>query len=320
VALPPGGYILSFTQAGRAPVRHPLLLSRGERLRLDVQLPAADEVPQGMILIPAGRFLYGSAADEGARRGFLRADPLHAASTEAFLIARYETTFADWIEYLRALDPTERTRRLPRAGSSFQGSLSLSELPDGAYSLSFQSGPQLYRVKEGERLHYERRQQRAAQDWLRFPVTGVSFDDAQAYAGWLERSGRLPGARLCSEREWERAARGADDRDYPHGDRLLPDEANFDETYGKEPVAFGPDEVGSHPASRSPFGVDDMAGNALEWVTSTVAKHGCATRGGAYYYGDLTSRLTNRSEAEPNLRHATQGLRICATHRPRGRQ
>ena len=51
---------------------------------------------------------------------------------------------------------------------------------------------------------------------------------------WLDRTGRVPGARVCEEREWERAARGADDRMYPHGDNLEPDDANFDETYGKD--------------------------------------------------------------------------------------
>ena len=315
LALPPGGYALALSLGGRAQERHLLQLGPGEHLRIAAELPPLSDIPASMVFIPAGRFLYGTAVDESARRGFLRAAPLHAVFTPPYLIARYETTYSDWIEYLRALDPQERLQRLPRAGSSFQGGLTLAELPNGSYELLFHAGPELYRAKAGEPLRYQKRTRRLTQDWLRFPVTGISFEDAQAYVQWLERSGKLPGARLCSEQEWERAARGADDRDYPHGDQLLPDDANFDETYGKEPAAFGPDEVGSHPASRSPYGVFDMAGNALEWVTSTVAKRGCATRGGAYYYGDLTSRLNNRSEWEPNLRNATQGLRICATYR-----
>ena len=76
----------------------------------------------------------------------------------------------------------------------------------------------------------------------------------------------MPGARLCSELEWERAARGGDDRMFPHGDELRAEDANIDLTYGRVDSAYGPDAVGSHPASRSPFGVDDLAGNVLELV------------------------------------------------------
>ena len=56
----------------------------------------------------------------------------------------------------------------------------------------------------------------------------------------------------------------ADARTFPSGPALAPDDANIDSTYGREPLAFGPDEVGSHPGSRSPIGADDMAGNVWE--------------------------------------------------------
>src|SRR5262249_15127434 len=137
---------------------------------------------------------------------------------------------------------------------------------------------------------------------------------AVAYVQWLSSSGRVPGARLCTEYEWERAARGADDRDYPHGDVLDPEDANFTDTYDKDPLAAGPDEVGSHPATRSVFGVDDMGGNAFEWVTSSVTLDKSAARGGAYTYDAITGLIPNRQTPQPQYRDGTLGLRVCADY------
>lgn len=319
-AVEQGSYVLTLTAPDRLPVRFPLVVGR-EAVRMHVELPRPGSVPPGMVYIPAGRFLLGSTAPESIRR--YRTDPLHPVTTAAYLIAEKETTFAEYITYLRALPPAERAHRLPRAGSGFLGGgLSLSERADGAYELMLQAGPQLYRARAGEVLSYQGRGQgrgqyggpRAAQDWLRFPVTGISFADAQAFAQWLDTTRRVPGARLCSEKEWERAARGADDRQYPHGDALAPGDANYSETYDREPRALGPDEVGSYPASRSPFGVLDMLGNAEEWVRPRSAKHSCVVRGCGYSLDATACALSQRTEVEASVRSPSLGLRICAPY------
>jgi len=154
---------------------------------------------------------------------------------------------------------------------------------------------------------------RAEQDWTRFPVAAVSFQDSLAFAAWLNRTHRVPGARLCNEYEWERAARGADGRTFPSGSALAPEDANIDVTYGRDPLAFGPDEVGSHPASRSPVGADDMAGNVWEWTRSVETANAPVERGGCWYNGELTSRSVNRERGEPTQRHIWIGVRVCAT-------
>lgn len=312
IGLEPGSYLFSFEAEGRTPVRYPVLLSRGEALSLSVDLPPASALPQGFVYVPPGRFLFGSSADEEARRAFFNTAPLHPVETGGYLIARYETTYAEWLTYLRALPPEERALRTPKVGG-FTSTLDLQQLPGDIFQLTLKPMNNAYSAREGEMIRYEGREQRAIQDWRRLPVSGVSFEDAKAYAAWLSSTGRVPGARLCSEVEWERAARGADAREFPHGDKLAPDDANIDVTYGKQSAALGPDEVGSHPASQSPFGLEDTCGNVFEWTTSSLAPNETVLRGGSYYFDSTTVRSTNRQISGPIVRDPNIGIRLCAT-------
>jgi formylglycine-generating enzyme required for sulfatase activity len=182
-------------------------------------------------------------------------------------------------------------------------------------------GSREYTVREGELLRYPERDRRAEQDWRLMPVTAINLADAEAYVAWLAQrprsEGGVPGARLCTELEWERAARGVDGRQYPHGDKLGVDDANIDRTYGQKAGGFGPDEAGSHPRSASPFGVEDMAGNAWEWTRNWLEPHKPVARGGSYYYGTNSANSANRDPSDPSLRDLTVGLRVCAELPPK---
>jgi formylglycine-generating enzyme required for sulfatase activity len=308
--LEPGSYRLVLTLPDRPPIQYPILLAQGEELRLRLPLPAS--VPEGYVYVPPGRFLFGSGDDELLRRSILKIQPLHPVRTGGYLIARHEVTYGEWLRFLRELPPAERALRRPQARNFF-GTIELVELPDGQWELNLQPTKQAYRAREGQRLSYLDRSRLTEHDWLRLPVTGISWDDAQAYVGWLSRSGRLPGARLCEVHEWERAARGADARVYPQGDRLAPEDANFDRTYGRKARAFGPDEVGSHPSSHSPFGVADLSGNVWEWVSRSVtAPRLVLYSGGSFYQDFITARSNNHLPGEPSLRSILIGLRVCA--------
>ena len=310
-----GSHLLLVEAPGRFPVRAPIMVRPGESLTLDLALPESSAVPEGFVYVPPGRFLQGAAESEYLRRAFFFSPPLHELETGAYLIARHEVTFGQYIAFLETLSPEERAARMPGSRRRLTV-VDLSREPDGRWRFNLRPASASYSVLDGERLRYDTRDRRREQDWLRFPVSAISFEDSEAYVAWLDRTGQVPGARICTEHEWERAARGADGRRYPAGDWLSPDDANHDVTYGREPGGFGPDEVGSHPRSRSPFGVDDLAGNVWEWTRSSVDPSKPSAQGGSWYQSDLTAHTANRDRVEPTQREALIGLRVCATPRP----
>jgi formylglycine-generating enzyme required for sulfatase activity len=193
------------------------------------------------------------------------------------------------------------------------GILELKESPKTGWMLRIQPQDKIVVAKRGEPIEFPKKLHREKQDWLKFPVGGITYADAQAYVGWLQTSGRLPGARLCSEAEWERAARGADDREYPHGDEITGEDANYDANYQKTPGALGPDAVGSHPLGASPFQVFDLAGNHFEMTSSSLGTGELVGRGGSYYFDALTARSANRIVFPETLRGNDITLRICAS-------
>lgn len=86
------------------------------------------------------------------------------------------------------------------------------------------------------------------------PVCGVSWHEAQAFCAFVAR-------RLPTSAEWERAARGGDERLFPWGDALpRRDLCNFNDDLGRTSV------LGRYPAGVAPCGAFDMAGNVNNWV------------------------------------------------------
>jgi serine/threonine protein kinase/formylglycine-generating enzyme required for sulfatase activity len=317
-ALDPGAYVVEAVAPGHVRTRIAVHLDSGASEALSFRLPKIGAYPEGYVYVPPGRTPVGSHMPDALRTGFFRAVPFHMVETNGYLIGRHEVTVGEWIDYLDALQPAQRDQLLAGqggGGGGFTGKVKLEPTESGwRYTLGVDG--QTLRSDEADMVQYgEPGDPRPARAFpmRQMPLTSLSVARFSDYLQWLDTSGRLPGARLCQDNEWERAARAADNRAFPHGNTLDPDSANFDQT---RQALTGPDAVGSHPTSVSPYGLHDMAGNVYEWVRCTHTG-GLSVRSGAYNFSANTAQV---AAAETMSDHGavgtSMGFRICADFTP----
>ena len=198
--------------------------------------------PKDMVAIPGGRFFMGSDEDLPFER------PAHKVTIGAYCIDRMEVT-------VKSYKACSDNGDCKRAGNSNKW-----DAITAAESKVFD--PECNANAPDARAQH--------------PINCVDWEMADRFC--LSAGKRLP-----SEAEWEFAARGPDGRRYPWGDsepsgsRLnacgtecvawgkahdTAETAMFGETDGFATTA----PVGSFPEGKSPFGLEDVAGNVWEWV------------------------------------------------------
>jgi len=168
------------------------------------------------------------------------------------------------------------------------------------------------------------------------PLVCVTHDDARAFCSWR-------GRRLPTEAEWEKAARGTDERLYPWGNEAVDGaranscDVRCGKVVGKGDRSEAYDDnnavladVGSYPAGVSPAGALDMTGNVWEWVADwygeeyyriserrdprgpdEVEEKSRAIRGGSWSNEPDSLRAAYRYSMNPRVRLTTLGFR-CA--------
>jgi formylglycine-generating enzyme required for sulfatase activity len=248
LTLPPGSYLAVVRrpeqegQADRDTMRLPFVMPRQGAVDLRLELPPVDFAPPTFRPIAGGSFVAAIASDAGLVRTRVDLAP--------FWMMEREVTFGDWLEFLNddaTPDSVDRLRRLD------DGAL-LPRLPNDPRGGAL--------VTRGEDGRFE-----CDPAALALPVHGLRYDDAREYAAWRTARERAAGRGALSfdlptAVEWERAARGADDRVLVCGDHF--NASWIGSKYARPRALIEP--AFSFPVDESPFGIYDLGGGLNEWV------------------------------------------------------
>jgi sulfatase modifying factor 1 len=237
--------------------------------------------PPGMVWIPGGTYLRGSANPKMAD-----AQPRHEVTVDGFWMDRTAVTNEDFGRFVESTGYVTIAERTPDA-RDFPGA-PVENLVAGSVVFTPPKGPvpldnhfQWWSYVKGANWRHPEGPASDLAGRDNEPVLQIAWDDAVAYANWA-------GKRLPTEAEFEFAARGGlHDRKYAWGDELTPDgrwmaniwQGHFPYENSCEDGFRAAAPVGSFPANG--YGLYDMAGNVWEW---------CADWYRSDYYEKLSAR------------------------------
>ncbi len=168
------------------------------------------------------------------------------------------------------------------------------------------------------------------------PREGVAWFEAVAFCRWLSDALGYE-VRLPTEREWEKAARGTDGREYPWGDGYVEGRANIDETdrFGLWSQLNGfvkgrhfvgqTNAAGIYPDGATPSGICDLSGNVWEWTaTGHGSEHdeepehvdrmsGRVVRGGSWLSPSDSASAAFRDWSFPDSHDNDVGVRLAVS-------
>ena len=275
-----------------------------------------------LVEIPAGQFRMGDLAGTGEEDE----RPVRRVHVPRFALARHETTVGQFRRFVMATGYRTDAER----DGGVKGCYTLENSTRNKWDWT--------RGRSWRSLEYALEEDQ--------PVVCMSWNDAQAYIGWLnERTGG--GWRLPSEAEWEYAARAGSETLYHFGDDAsrLCDYGNVRDTtkfpsgnkwleedrVECEDGAVYPTRVGSYRPNA--LGLHDMHGNVREWTEDcwNEGYAGAPTDGSAWDSGDCSRhvlrggswgdvpsvlRAANRYGITTGFRSSLDGFRVARTLTP----
>ena len=255
------------------------------------------------LLVPAGAFRMGDNFGDGESRE----RPVHVVELDAFYIGKYEITNGDWKKFRD--DPGYEDVKF------WPNNLVVPKTQTPYWTQANNHGG-------------------GTPNSDNYPVLGVNWDSSVAYCNWLSaKTGKK--YRLPTEAEWEKAARGTDQRRYPWGNNIDLSYANF---VGSQQFDTG-QIVGYYDGSKrgnlqthsnaSPYGAFDMAGNVMEWCSDWYDRYYYSVsprknpkgpdkgafrvaRGGTFFMDPFDQRTYGRTAGWPSFQaHRMTGFRAA---------